>query len=459
MAEPVIDPAKVQAVFKAYDVRGTVPDQIDADLARAAGRAFAQVVAAPRIVVGHDMRPSSPQLAGAFAEGATDHGVDVVLIDLCSTDELYFASGHLGLPGAMFTASHNPAQYNGIKMCRAYAVPIGLESGLAEIRDLVLANVAPPEVAPGTIESTDVLAAYASHLLSLAPVRGRRLKVVADAGNGMAGHTAPAVFERIGEDQVELVPMYFELDGTFPHHEANPLDESTLTDLKERVLDERADAGLAFDGDADRCFLVDERGRAVDPSAITALIASRALAREPGSTIIHNLITSRAVPEIVAELGGTPVRTRVGHSYIKARMAETDAVFGGEHSGHFYFRDFWRADSGLLAALHVLGALAESDVPLGELLAAYERYPRSGEINSVVADQQAVVTELADTIGGRDGVTADHLDGLTLSHADWTVNVRPSNTEPLLRLNAEGKDVATMERVRDEALAIIRKER
>ena len=460
MADPEIDPAHVLAIFKAYDVRGTVPDQIDEDLARATGRAFAKVVGTPRVVVGHDMRPSSPGMAGAFAEGAAELGVDVIVIGLASTDELYFASGHLGLPGAMFTASHNPAQYNGIKMCRAYAVPIGLETGLAEIRDLVIAGVpVDPTVGPGIVEQGDVLEAYAAHLLSLAPIKGRRLKVVADAGNGMAAHTAPAVFGRLGSEQIELIPMYFELDGTFPNHEANPLDETTLADLKARVLAEGADVGLAFDGDADRCFLVDERGRAVNPSAITGLIAERELAKSPGAHVIHNLITSRAVPELIAELGGTPVRTRVGHSYIKATMAETDAVFGGEHSGHFYFRDFWRADSGMLAALHALAALAETDKPLSELLAAYDRYPMSGEINSTVADQAAVLEEIRATYGERDGVTLDELDGLTVSHEEWMFNVRASNTEPLLRLNAEGRDADTMARVRDEALAIIRKDR
>jgi phosphomannomutase len=312
--------------------------------------------------------------------------------------------------------------------------------------------------AVGSITEHDVLEAYAAHLLSLAPVAGRRLKVVVDAGNGMAGHTAPAVFARLG-DLVDLVPMYFELDGTFPHHEANPIDPANLRDLQERVLAERADVGLAFDGDADRCFLVDEQGRAVSPSTLTALIAARELAKEPGATVIHNLITSRAVPEIVAELGGTPVRTRVGHSYIKATMAETGAIFGGEHSGHFYFRDFWRADSGMLAALHALAALAETDRPLSQLLADYERYAVSGEINSEVADQQAVVAEIEATYAGVDGVTTDRLDGLTVSHPDWSFNVRPSNTEPLLRLNAEGRDAATMAEVRDRVLAQIRKER
>lgn len=450
-----LDPANVHAIFKAYDVRGLVPEQIDEELARATGRAFVQVVGAQTVVVGHDMRPSSPGMAGAFAEGATGAGADVIMIGLASTDQLYFASGHLGHPGAMFTASHNPAQYNGIKMCRAHAVPIGLETGLAEIRDLVV-SPQPVHGPAGEVSEHDVLEAYAAHLLSLAPVEGRRLKVVVDAGNGMAGYTAPAVFGRLGSDRVEVIPMYFELDGTFPNHEANPIDAETLRDLQAKVLEVGADVGLAFDGDADRCFLVDEQGRAVSPSTLTALIAARELAKEPGATVIHNLITSRAVPEIVTELGGTPVRTRVGHSFIKATMAETDAVFGGEHSGHFYFRDFWRADSGMLAALHALAALAETDQPLSTLLAAYERYPVSGEINSTVADQAAVVAAIEEEYAAREGVTTDRLDGLTVSHADWTFNVRPSNTEPLLRLNAEGKDQATMATMRDEVLAKIR---
>jgi phosphomannomutase len=457
-----LDPANVHAIFKAYDVRGTVPDQLDETLARATGRAYVEVIGADRVVVGHDMRPSSPGLAGAFADGATSAGADVTMIGLASTDQLYFASGHLQMPGAMFTASHNPAQYNGIKMCRTNASPIGLESGLAEIRDRALAAGTEPSTGRGSITEHDVLDAYAAHLLSLAPVQGRRLqpplKVVVDAGNGMAGHTAPAVFGRLG-DTVELVPLYFELDGTFPNHEANPIEAENLVDLQKAVIAEGADAGLAFDGDADRCFVVDENGRAVSPSTLTALIAARELAKEPGAVVIHNLITSRAVPEIVTELGGSPVRTRVGHSYIKATMAETDAIFGGEHSGHFYFRDFWRADSGMLAALHTLAALAESSGTLSELLSEYERYPMSGEINTEVADQVAVIEELESAYAGRDGVTTDRLDGLSVSHQDWTFNVRPSNTEPLLRLNVEGKDEATMVAIRDDVLALIRKDR
>ncbi|MCD4534140.1 phosphomannomutase/phosphoglucomutase [Nocardioides sp. cx-169] len=454
-----LDPTNVHAIFKAYDVRGTVPDQIDEALAHATGRAYVAVVGAREVVVGHDMRPSSPGMAAAFAAGASEAGADVVMIGLASTDQLYFASGHLRMPGAMFTASHNPAEYNGIKMCRSLATPIGLETGLAEIRDLVASGEPAGDSArTGKVYEADVLEAYAAHLVSLAPVAGRRLRVVADAGNGMAGHTAPAVFGLLG-DLVALVPLYFELDGTFPHHEANPIDEANLADLKAKVLETGADVGLAFDGDADRCFLVDERGRAVSPSTLTALIASRELAKEPGATVIHNLITSRAVPEIVRELGGKPVRTRVGHSFIKATMAETDAIFGGEHSGHFYFRDFWRADSGMLAALHALAALAETGRSLSELMADYERYPVSGEINSQVADQAAVMKALEAAYGGRQGVETDWLDGLSVAHDEWTFNVRPSNTEPLLRLNAEGKDEATMARIRDEVLAQIRSER
>ena len=455
MASP-LDPEALAGIFKAYDVRGTVPDQIDADLARRTGGAFVRVTGASTVVVGHDMRPSSPALTGAFADGAATAGADVVLIGLASTDQLYFASGHLGHPGAMFTASHNPAQYNGIKLCRANAQPIGAESGLVEIRDLVASGDVAAAATPGVIRQQDVLSAYAAHLVALAPVTGRTLKVVVDAGNGMAGHTTPAVVSRLGAGRVDLVPMYFDLDGTFPHHEANPIEPENLVDLQKRVIDENADIGLAFDGDADRCFVVDERGAAVSPSTLTALIAARELAKQPGSTVIHNLITSRAVPEIVTELGGTPVRTRVGHSYIKATMAETDAVFGGEHSGHFYFRDFWRADSGMLAALHTLAALAESDRPLSDLLRDYERYQLSGELNSTVADPQAVLADIERAYAGQD-LALDRLDGLTVSHDDWWFNVRPSNTEPMLRLNVEGIDEPTMAGIRDDVLTLIRR--
>ncbi len=450
-------------IFKAYDVRGLVPDQISADLVKSVGTAFVHVTGADgdSVVVGHDMRPSSPGLADAFAEGASRAGADVVMIGLASTDQLYFASGRLGFPGAMFTASHNPAQYNGIKLCRSHAVPIGLDTGLAEIRDRVAAGGAVSSSPrnngagniTGRITRIDVLSDYADHLRSLVPVEGRRLKVVVDAGNGMAGHTAPAVF---GKLDVELVPMYFELDGTFPNHEANPIEPANTRDLQIRVRQEEADLGLAFDGDADRCFLVDEQGELVSPSVLTALIAARELGREPGATVIHNLITSRAVPEIVRELGGTPVRTRVGHSFIKATMAETNAIFGGEHSGHFYFRDFWRADSGMLAALHALATLAGSEEPMSSLLAKYSRYAASGEINSEVGHQGAALDRIERQYAETAGASVDHLDGLSVTHDDWWFNVRPSNTEPLLRLNAEGKDEATMAQLRDKVLATIR---
>ncbi len=446
------DPENLNGIFKAYDIRGTVPEQVDDELARRVGNAFVGVTEADAVVVGHDMRPSSPGLARAFAEGASAAGADVTMIGLASTDELYFASGHLARPGAMFTASHNPARYNGIKLCRAHAAPVGQDTGLGDIRERVAAGRADAADRAGAITEQDVLEDYAAHLISLAPVEGRRLKAVVDAGNGMAGLTAPAV---LGKLDLDLVELYFELDGTFPHHEANPIEPANLRDLQAKVRETGADIGLAFDGDADRCFLVDEHGEVVSPSVLAALIAARELAKEPGATIIHNLITSRAVPEIVGELGGQPVRTRVGHSFIKARMAETGAIFGGEHSGHFYFRDFWRADSGMLAALHALAALAGSDAPLSEVLAPYSRHHASGEINTEVADQRAVLERLEKQWSGRDGVEVDHLDGLTVQHADWWFNVRASNTEPLLRLNAEADDAATMERLRDEVLAVI----
>ena len=434
-------------------------------MARAAGAAFVSVAGVPReggaVVVGYDMRASSPALAAAFGEGVRSVGASVVDIGLASTDLLYFASGRLDLPGAMFTASHNPARYNGIKLCRAGAVPVGRESGLAEIHAMVRARLAkagpqqPAGAGDARVEHREVLDGYARHLHALVPVRGRRLRVVVDAGNGMAGRTAPAVFASL---DVDLVALFFELDGSFPNHEANPIEPENLRDLRRAVRERSADIGLAFDGDADRCFVVDERGEPVDPSALTALIAVRELAREPGASIIHNLITSRAVPEVVRRYGGTPLRTRVGHSYVKATMAQTGAIFGGEHSGHFYFRDFWRADSGMLAALHILAALASRGVPLSQLLADLTPYSASGEINSTVADQAAMIERIEREYAGRDGLTFDRLDGLTVSHPQWWFNVRASNTEPLLRLNVEGVDPTTMARVRDDVLALVRSE-
>ncbi|MGW1625143.1 phosphomannomutase/phosphoglucomutase [Streptomyces sp. NPDC002172] len=451
--------ADLSQLVKAYDVRGVVPDQWDEALAELFGAAFVQVTGAAAIVVGHDMRPSSPGLSRAFARGAAARGVDVTEIGLCSTDQLYYASGALGLPGAMFTASHNPAQYNGIKMCRAGAAPVGQDTGLGEIRELAerwLQEGAPePAETPGTVTTRETLSDYAAHLRSLVDLTSiRPLKVVVDAGNGMGGHTVPTVFEGL---PLTLVPMYFELDGTFPNHEANPLDPANIVDLQQRVRAESADLGLAFDGDADRCFVVDERGEPVSPSAITALVAARELARNGGKgTVIHNLITSWTVPEVVRENGGTPVRTRVGHSFIKAEMARSGAIFGGEHSAHYYFKDFWNADTGMLAALHVLAALGGQTGPLSALVAQYDRYTGSGEINSTVADQQASLAAIRAAYGDLDDVTLDDLDGLTVTAADWWFNVRPSNTEPLLRLNAEARDEATMTKIRDEVLAIIR---
>ena len=437
----------LDAVFKAYDIRGLVPQEVDEPLCRSVGNAFAVVTGAPQVVVGHDMRPSSPALAEAFAHGALQAGTDVVMIGLASTDQLYYASGALGVPGAMFTASHNPAQYNGIKLCREHAAPMGSETGLGEIRDRVLGGAAPVEGArPGGLSRRDVLGDYAAHLQSLVEAPRRRLRVVVDAGNGMAGHTAPAVLGGLG-DAVDLVPLYFELDGTFPHHEANPIDPANLVDLQRAVGENAADVGLAFDGDADRCFVVDERGELVSPSTVTGLVAARELGREIGATVIHNVITSRAVPELVTERGGTPVRSRVGHSYIKALMAETGAIFGGEHSAHYYFRDFWGADSGMLAALYVLAALGESSRPLSELTADYQRYESSGEINFKVADAAYCVDAVLKSFETRIH-SIDHLDGVTVDLGDGSwFNLRSSNTEPLLRLNVEARtleDVAAV---------------
>jgi phosphomannomutase len=441
-------------IFKPYDIRGIVPDELDETVAEAVGAAFARLTGAPSVAIMHDMRTSSPLLAEAFGRGVAGQGADVVAGGLGSTDMLYYASGSLGIPGAMITASHNPPKYNGIKLCRSGAKPVGEDTGLAELRDAAERGVPARQGPAGTIATRDLLPEYAAFLKSLVDLSGiRPLRIVADAGNGMAGHTVPEVFAGL---PVTVVPLYFELDGTFPNHEANPIDPANLADLQRAVLEHGADAGLAFDGDADRCFVVDERAQIVSPSALTALIAARELAREPGATIIHNLITSRAVPEIIAEHGGKPVRTRVGHSFIKARMAETGAVFGGEHSGHFYFRDFWFADSGMLAALHVLAALGEQDGPLSQLLASYGRYHASGEINSEVADQRAATEAVRQAFADRPGVSRDDQDGLTVTAQDWWFNVRPSNTEPLLRLNVEASDEPTLAATRDEVLRIVR---
>lgn len=446
------------SIFKAYDIRGLVDSELTTDFAFATGVAVARFLEQERepgtVVIGEDMRPSSPKLADAFSAGVTSQGLDVIRIGLASTDMLYFAAGKLGLPGAMFTASHNPAAYNGIKLCLSGARPIGKESGLVTIENFVLEGTPMALRNVGVEKRQDMLEAYVDHLLTLVDVSQiRPLKIVIDAGNGMAGHTAPAVFKRLN---AEVIEMYFDLDGTFPNHEANPIDPANLVDLQKAVLKNKADIGLAFDGDADRCFLVDENGELVNPSSLTSLIATRELKKYPGSNIIYNLISSRAVKEVVAENGGTAVRSRVGHSYIKKLMAETNAVFGGEHSGHFYFRDFWKADSGMLAALHAIAALGESSESLSQILKPFNRYFSSGEINSTVADASAAMKKVEEIYSQEAGVEVDHLDGLTIDGDTWWFNLRASNTEPLLRLNVEASTKARMEKVRDEVLNTFR---
>ena len=458
-------------IIKAYDIRGLVDEEITPDFTFALGIAFAKFLEIERepatVVVGEDMRPSSPELAAAFSDGVTSQGFDVIRIGLASTDQLYFASGHLNLPGAMFTASHNPAAYNGIKLCRSGAKPIGKESGLLWIKDQIATGFALPNRPLGKERSQDLLGAYVSFLLSLFPkgtfqktFKDRPIRIAIDAGNGMGGHTAPAVMQQI---HAVVDGIYFELDGTFPNHEANPIEAKNLVDLQKLVKDKKADIGLAFDGDADRCFLVDELGNLVSPSALTALIAERELSKAPGSAIIYNLICSKAVPEIITQSGGRALRSRVGHSYIKQMMAEEGAIFGGEHSGHFYFKDFWCADSGMLAALHAIAALLDNQIPLSELLERYNKYFLSGEINTTVADQAhsiSIIKQhflLPDQLLPEQGLKFDELDGLTISGPTWWFNLRPSNTEPLLRLNVEGDSREEMERIRDLVLHLVAK--
>ncbi|MDY3127503.1 MAG: phosphomannomutase/phosphoglucomutase [Corynebacterium sp.] len=448
----------LDAVIKAYDVRGVVGKEIDADFVREVGAAFAAILreeGETTVAVGHDMRPSSPELSQAFADGVVGQGLDVIHVGLCATDELYFAAGTFNCAGAMFTASHNPAQYNGIKMCRKGATPVGEQTGLSRIKDMMVDGIPAFDGEKGSVSERDILADYAGFLHDLVDLKDSRPLVVAvDAANGMGGHTVPAVFEALPFD---VRPLFFELDGTFPNHEANPLDPKNLVDLQEFVVKQKADIGLAFDGDADRCFVVDEKGQPVSPSAICALVAQRYLAKFPDATIIHNLITSKTVPEIIAENGGAAVRTRVGHSFIKAKMAEHKAAFGGEHSAHYYFQEFWNADSGMLAALHVLAALGQSDQPLSELMGQYSRYVASGEINSTVDDQNARRQAVVDAFADR-SESIDDLDGITveLQGTDAWFNVRASNTEPLLRLNVEAKTKEEVDALTDEILSIIR---
>lgn len=492
--QPLIS-VDLSTFIKTYDIRGLVEEQLTPRVCRALGTAFARVIVEPdghrAMVLGHDMRDSSPALATAFGEGVRAAGLDVVSIGLCATDQLYFASGTMKCPGAMITASHNPATYNGIKLCRSEAVPLEMATGLALVRDLAQwlldrgdvhpATAAPPVAATGVLTHRDVLTDYAAYLHSLVDLRGiRPLRVVVDAGNGMAGLTAPAVLgsgglrdsadPATGTGAVDMIGLYLELDGTFPHHEANPLDPANIVDLQAAVLAQRADLGLAFDGDADRCFVVDERGAAVTASAITALVAAREIEKETARgvpaeqiTVVHNSITSRAVPETVTTLGACAVVTKVGHSYVKATMAEHDAVFGGEHSGHYYFRDFWRADTGMLAALHVLAALGHQSAnsTMSELAGPYDPYAHSGEINSVVRDPTAAVKRVRQwATQTQPGSFVRDFDGVAISGSDadggfWTVSVRASNTEPLLRLNVEARDEETMAQVRDSVLAVI----
>ncbi|WP_296147890.1 phosphomannomutase/phosphoglucomutase [uncultured Corynebacterium sp.] len=453
----------VEAAIKAYDIRGVVEpaDQatVDEDFVFDAGAAFASLLRGEgetTCAVGHDMRPSSPALAAAFGRGVTSQGLDVIELGLTSTDELYFAAGVIGCAGAMFTASHNPAQYNGIKLCRTGATPVSQDTGLAEITDMLVEGVPAYDGESGTVSQRDILGEYADFLRDLVPVSNdRKLVVAVDAANGMAGHTVPAVLG--SEENLDIRPLYFELDGTFPNHEANPLDPKNLVDLQEFVVKQGADIGLAFDGDADRCFVVDEKGEPVSPSAITALVAERTLQASPGATIIYNAITSQAVPELIEAQGGTPVRTRVGHSYIKAEMADKGALFGGEHSAHYYFAEFFNADSGMVAALHVLAALAEQDAPLSELMASYNRYAASGEINSEVADQGATMEAVVEAFADRTE-NVDRLDGVTVSLKDTNAwfNVRASNTEPLLRLNVEAETQDEVDALVADVLGIIR---
>jgi phosphomannomutase len=438
-------------IFKAYDVRGVYPEELDEDASRRIGAAFAQFTGARAVVVGRDARPSSPSLVASFIEGVTAKGTGVVDIGLSTTDMLYFASGRLDVPGAMFTASHNPARYNGLKLCREGAAPVGEDSGLFDVRDLAERDPGPAASSPGKVETRDMLDEYVDHVVSFVdPNSMAPLTVIADAANGMAGLVLAPIFDRL---PCKLVGLYLELDGTFPNHPADPIQPENQEDLRRAVIEHGADIGLAFDGDADRVFVVDELARGVSGSLITALVAEVMLEREPGAKIIHNLITSWVVPEVIRERGGEPIRTRVGHSFIKKVMAETGAIFGGEHSGHYYFRDHYRADSGIIAALMVLDRLSRAGVPLSQLLEPYRRYHASGEINSEVEDQAAAIMHVAAAFA--DG-RVDRTDGLTVEYDDWWFNVRPSNTEPLLRLNVEARTPELLEESTAAVLDVIR---
>ena len=447
-----IDPG----IFKDYDVRGTYPDQLTDDIAYRLGRGVVAFLKPDRVAVGRDMRLSSPALASALMRGITDQGADAVELGEVSTDELYFAVGKFGFPtGIMVTASHNPGQYNGIKVCRAEAAPVSIDTGLGDIKEMVLANRYPEPARKGAITQRDVLSDFAKHVISFMNQEGGNTKlepltVVIDAGNGMAGKIVPAVFKDL---PVKVIPLYFELDGHFPHHPASPIEPENMVDLQKAVREHHADLGAAFDGDADRMFIVDEHASLVGGDMVTALVAKKMLERHPGSTILYNLICSRSVPEVIEKAGGKAIRTRVGHSFIKAQMRKENAVFGGEHSGHFYYRDNWYADSGIITLLIVLELLSEAHQSVSEVLKPLDTRVRSGEVNSHVKDIPAKIKEIEERY--HDG-KIDHLDGVTVQYDSWWFNVRPSNTEPLLRLNVEADTRQQMEQKRDELLALIR---
>jgi phosphomannomutase len=449
----VSDDPRLDTIFKAYDIRGIYPDELNDDIARRVGNAFVAFTQPAVVLVGRDMRPSSEPLAAAFADGATLAGADVVELGLISTDLIYFASGKLDAPAAMFTASHNPAQYNGIKLCRAGAAPVGRDTGLNDIKAMVASGLLERAEERGRVEQRDLLPEYVQHVHSFVDLDAlRSLRVVADTANGMGGLVVPAVFAGL---PFEVSTLFPELDGTFPNHPADPTQPENLKDLQRAIVDAGADVGLAFDGDADRMVLVDDQAQPVSGSITTAMLAKGILEKHPGETIVHNLICSKVVPEVIREMGGTPVRSRVGHSFIKQVMAETGAIFGGEHSAHFYFRDNYRADSGSIAGLLMLEQLSRADKPLSELRRPFERYVQSGEINTRVDDPQAVIERVA---AAYSDAHQDRLDGLTVDFGDWWFNLRPSNTEPLLRLNLEAADAASCEKHTAEVLALIRGE-
>src|SRR5215204_1990646 len=446
-----------ESIFKAYDIRGVYPESLDEGVARDIGRAFVKHLdlSGSRVVVARDMRISGEALEKAFIEGVTEAGADVLDLGLVSTDALYFAVGHLEEPGgAMVTASHNPKDYNGFKLCREEAIALSGDAGLGQIRDLIVSGDLPaPAEYPGSVEETDITVDYAKHCLSFVQTEDLRpLKIVIDAGNGMAGKMVPPLFERL---PFEYVPIYFELDGSFPNHPPNPIEPENMTDLQERVVDEGADFGAAFDGDADRVFVVDEKGETISGDLLAALVAKNVLEKEPGATILYSAVCSKSFPELVESEGGRTIRTKAGHSIIKPQMREYNAAFGGEHSGHFYFRDNYFADSGIIAMLTIAELVARQDGPLSELLAPIDHYIRSGEINSEVEDQEVTLQKVEEYYAHRGDPKIDHLDGLTVDYGDWWFNLRPSNTEPLLRLNVEARDRGTLERERDVLLALI----